>query len=108
MATIEIPVLPELFAFSEQVVLDGRAYTIEGRFNGRMSRWIIDILDEDGANILVGIPLIADGILTANFKGRIAGLPRGNLFAIDTTGQGRTADLDNFGMDVKLFYEEAA
>ncbi len=107
MAILEVPVFPDLLNFTQRTVLDGVAYTISGRYNGRMERWVISIQDEGGADLLMGLPLVADWILTDPFKGRIPGLFRGDLFVLDTTGQGRVADLDNFGRDVKLFYVEA-
>lgn len=108
MAVLEIPVAAELLFFTQRTVLDGVPYTITVRFNTRMDRWLLDVLDEDGADLLLGLPLVADWILTANFKGRVPGLFKGDLYVLDTTGQGRVADRDNFGKDVKLFYQEAA
>ncbi len=106
MALLEIPVFPELLYFTQRTVLDGVPYTFTGRFNTRLDRWVMELQDEEGKDLLLGMVLVADWTLAANFKGRVDGIFKGDLYILDTTGQGRAADLENFGKEVKLFYNE--
>jgi hypothetical protein len=106
MALVEIPVFPDLGAFNEKVVLDGTPYTLVGRFNPRMQRWVMDVQDEGGTDLVCGLPLVSDSNLTDALKGRIKGFWLGDLMTRDMTGRGRSADLETLGKDVKLFYLE--
>jgi hypothetical protein len=104
---VEVPVFPQLGAFEERVVLDGTPYALSGRFNTRMQRWVLDVRAEDGSDIVLGLPLVADWNLADPFKGRIPGLWSGELYTLDLTGRRRAADADNLGKDVKLLYMQA-
>lgn len=107
MALVEIPVFPEQGAFEAKVQLDGYPFTFRGHWNGRMGRWVLDIMDEEGVEVVSAVPVVTDWMLTDPFKGRVSGFWYGDLIAVDTTKQGKQATLENFGKDVKLFYQEA-
>lgn len=107
MALVEVPVFPADFCFVERAVFDGTPYQLQGHFNTRMNRWVLDVKDENGNDLVLGLVLVPDWQLADGLKGRVAGFWRGQLFTLDTTGRGRAADLETLGKDVKLYYFEA-
>jgi hypothetical protein len=105
MALIEIPTRSDLKAYEFQIELDGVVYTLSIRWNQRMGRWIMDIADADGVDLLNGIPLLTNIPLTDDYVK--AGLPPGRFICEDTTGGSKIAGVDDLGNDVRLIYEEA-
>lgn len=105
MAILELPVRADIPSFQFRQELDGTVYTLRFRWNERMERWIFDIANEQNDNLLVGIPVHTDVNLKGRFKQTT--LPPGLFLAFDETGNQRNPDRENFGKEVKFFYEEA-
>lgn len=65
----------------------------------------MDILDQDGEDLLLGI-LLLQGIplIDQVIKNDI---PPGRMILIDITGQNREAGADDLGNDHRLIYEES-
>lgn len=104
MATRRIPIRADLLAFTFNIVLDDVSVIFNFRWNSRMERWIMDLLDPASDPILMGIPVLEDtSMIDRYIDDRI---PPGILLALDTTKSGNQPDLDNFGEDVILQYEE--
>lgn len=106
MALIEVPTRSDLKAYEMQVELQGITYTLNFRYNERMDRWLLDIADSIGVELLNGIVLLTNVPLTDDYV--IAGLPPGRFICEDTTGQNKDAGADDLGNDVRLLYEEAS
>lgn len=108
MANIQIPLRTDILAYSLKVTLEDVVYTLKFRWNSRLVKWIMDIRDVAGEPLLVGRVLYEGIPMIWRFVGRIEGLPPGEFFVIDETGQNRDPDLETLGTDIKLVYAEAA
>lgn len=105
MAVLLMPIRSDLPSYEFQIDLEGSLYTFRFKFNRRMERWSMDIADENGVALLVGIPLHIDLDLIRRFKN--TGLPPGNFYLVDESGEGKPATRETMGGDHKLFYIEA-
>lgn len=105
MAVIEIPVRADLPAYEFKMELEGTLYTLKFRWNERMAIWIFTLADEQGQDLLCGMPLYSGVDLAAHFKRDE--LPPGLFMVYDEAGKGREADRENFGVDLKFLYEES-
>ena len=106
MATLIIPIDSERAAYDFQVDLDGTTYTLDFKYNGRAGLWQMEILNASGdAPIIGAVPILTNTILNYPYLG-VPETPPGFFIPIDETGQNQNANRDNFGIDIKLFYEE--
>ncbi len=106
MATLVMPLRADVPAYTFQLSLEGRLYNWVIRFNERMSRWIMDISDENNTPLVLGTPIQVDFNLIKRFKQ--SALPPGDFFAVDESGEGKQPDRQDLGNDIKLFYIEAS
>lgn len=106
MPLIEIPVRSDLKAYEFQIELDGNIFTLGFRFNERMGRWLMDIADSVGVEILNGVVLLTNVPLTDDYVKE--GLPPGRFICEDRTGQNLDAGIDDLGNNIVLLYEEAS
>ncbi len=103
--TFEIPVRSDFPAFSFQIDLEEIPFTLTFQFNDRIERWVMDIGDEEGVDILTGIPVHTGVPLIDEFvKDK---LPPGEFIAVDETGMDRDAGRNDLGNEVKLLYVES-
>ncbi len=101
-----IPLPSGLPHFSLQVELDGTTFTLEFRWNSRDGAWYMNLEDAEGTHILSGIKVVADWPLGARFQ--VAGLPAGQLSAVDTSGAGLDPGFTDLGTRVQILYLTAA
>lgn len=88
--------------FSTLTQLEGTNYKFYFRWNDRIARWFFKIEDSVGDEIMGWTKIVADYPLTSLVTAdRI--FP-GNLFALDTTGEGRDPGLRDLGSRVVLYY----
>jgi len=106
MAIIEMPVRSDIASYEFKQEIEGVVYTFKFRFNERMGRWVFTIADENGIDLLSGIPVQANVNLKGRFKQTT--LPPGLFLCYDETGAARNPNRETFGNDVKFFYEEAS
>lgn len=93
--------------FKFRITLDSVLYVFSLRFNYTLNRWILDILDANEDNVLVGIPVLLKTDLIQRFP--LGNRPPGRLIAVNSTkNQNEEATVDTLGKEVFLFYEEAA
>jgi hypothetical protein len=102
MAYQEIPVTSDPPAYTYQIDLDGRSYTLDFHFNARMGRWFMGIGDADGVPLLSAIPLLAGPPIINRFKN--PALPPGEFLVFDTTGKSISPGADELGSRVQLLY----
>jgi hypothetical protein len=84
-----------LASFSEQVTLDGSTYTITFQWNSRGSFWSMTFADSNNTIILSGVKLVVNYELISSWPDR--GLPPGELYILDPTGDDSDAQFDDFG-----------
>jgi hypothetical protein len=107
MATLILPVRSDFKAYRFQVDLEGVIYTLDFGYNERSERWCFSIYAQDGETLLLGdIPILINIPLHDQYV--TDDLPPGRFIAMDETGQNREATSENFGTEIKLFYQESA
>lgn len=97
-----IPARNDFPAYEFKIDLDGVVYTLFFRYNTRMTRWLLDIMDASGNPILMGLPLL----ITVDTTGRFVneGVPAGFIDVSDDSNQGTQPTRDSFGTDHSLLY----
>lgn len=106
MAILQLPVRNDLPSYDFQIVLDGVFVTLGFTFNSRANYWLMDIYDANDNAIVVGIKLVSSWLLTNRFK--MDGLPQGDFFIIDTTGNNEDPTQEDFGTTKLLMYADVA
>ena len=107
MTTLVMPIDSDDFSYDFQINLENVIYTLDFDYNTRSEQWRVSVFDSSGENLLLGaIPILTDIPILYPFR-NTEGLPPGEFVALDETGQGRNASRDNFGTEIKLFYDEA-
>jgi hypothetical protein len=104
MTFFTMPVVNSLPYYKFKITLSSVIFTISMRFNGRMARWMMDVLDPSANPILMGIPVLIQRNLTGQYV--TLALPEGVLFATDDTGNDTQPTLYSFGLDHTLWYED--
>lgn len=102
MAAVEIPIVPDLPHFDFQVELDAITYTLELRWNERDEAWYLSVLTAEEEPLLLGRKVVVGAPLWARF--RTAGLPPGDVVAVDTQGTDTDPGLEDLGRRVRLIY----
>jgi len=87
--------------YSVRVLLDGLNFTLEFFWNPRELAWYLLIYDASGNQLLIRKVVVGQP-LTQIFVN--PALPRGELFAIDTTGKDQDPGLTDLGSRVVLIY----
>lgn len=104
MATFSVPARNDLPWYNFTIILTGAVYTLTIRYNPRMDRWIMNIADSSGNDLVVGLPLL----IGRNINGRFVALslPPGIFVAQDNTNQDTQPTRYSFGIDHTLFYAD--
>ena len=88
-------------------LLDGAWYTFRLVFNTRARRWTLDLENDDATPVITGIRVV-DGVdLLAPHRWR-PGVPPGQLFATDVTGQHTEPGRRDFAGRIGLTYRPEA
>lgn len=106
MSAVTLPLVPSIPNYRFGTQLDGVQYIIDVRWNGRDGAWYMDFLQADETPIKYGIKIV----LGATLGGLVTdpAFPPGVLIAVDQTGNGREATLDDLGSRVLVVYIPAA
>lgn len=102
---VELPLIPTEPFYTFGVDLENSTYFIEMRWNGRDGAWYMSVMKEDETPIRMGIKVVL-----GTFLGRRSVNPKfppGILVAVDLTGEGRDATLDDLGTRVVVYYYTA-
>jgi hypothetical protein len=102
MTFFQIPARNDLPWYQFKITLSGVIYTLVFRYNTRMQRWILDIADPAGNQIITGLVLLIERLVTSQYV--TLALPPGPLFALDDTNQDAQPTLFSFGIDHTLAY----
>jgi hypothetical protein len=91
--------------FDMQVTLDDVTYTLEFRWNNRISAWFMNVLDGDGEEArMLGLRCVVDFGIPQDIVDRS---PPGLFVFVDTgsaVGQGEDPGFDDLGSRVQLWY----
>lgn len=108
MTIVRIPTSITEQSYTQRTSLDGRDYELTFQWNQRESKWYLDIRDQDGDDIAVGIKLVSNFPLLTRITDERR--PPGQLMASDQTvipGDGKTSfdpGLFELGGRVVLLY----
>ncbi len=100
--SVIIPFSPELSNFSQQITLDSQLFIFEFLWNERAEQWDMSVLDINEVPLVEGIKLVLNYSLFDQWVDR--GLPPGELYAIDTTGEEEKITRNNLGPIIVLSY----
>lgn len=108
MSTLLIPTSAGVPYFTQKTRLDGRDYVLRFAYNQRAERFSLSIYDESDAPLLLDLWLVSNWPLLRHYRSDPR-LPPGELVAVDLTGDGSPATLDELGEGkrVELTYFEA-
>jgi hypothetical protein len=104
MAVQEIPITADPPATTMQITLDGVPVQLKTYFNRRRGTWHLSIKNQDGVDIVNGVPLFVGWPILSRFKD--TRLPPGTFMAVDTGKDGVDPGQEDFGTRVKLLYIE--
>jgi hypothetical protein len=105
MALLNIPIKRDAASWTQRMTLDGLSYTLDFAWNGREEAWYLGIYDATGAPLVLSRKIVTNRPLLKRLR-FITGLPAGELFASDPSGQIDAAGYDELGTAVKLIYFE--
>jgi hypothetical protein len=92
--------------YSEIVEIEGREYVLRFDWSDRESIWYLSIYDQDENPLALSLRLVVGrSLLEGKTDSR---LPPGRMAAIDLSGTGAEAGVDELGTRVVLAYEDAA
>lgn len=97
-----VPVITDQVLYQQVTTLDGVDFVLTFALNLRDSYWYVDVADQDGVPIATGIKIVVNWDLLRRCIDERR--PKGQLIAIDTTGQGLDPGPDDFGTRVQLLY----
>jgi hypothetical protein len=97
-----IPFQKGLPSFTEEVTLDGIVYTFEFSWNSRGGFWSMNILNRDQTQLVMGVRLVMFYGLIRKFVDR--GLPNGELYVLDPSGNTDEIQQNDFETRLTLCY----
>lgn len=108
MATLLIPTIPSAVYQSFKTRLQGRDFVFRLNYNEREARWYLSLLDEEETPLVQSVKLLTNWPLLRHYRFDPR-LPPGELMAIDATGNGSPATIDELGEGLRceLTYFEA-
>lgn len=97
-----IPLKNNVFFYKFRINLSSVLYTLQFRYNGRMNRWIMDVSDAAGNQIVSGLPLLIKRNLAGQYV--TLSLPPGIFIADDVTNNDAQPTQFSFGLQNFLYY----
>lgn len=104
MAFFQIPTNDSLPWYSFSISLSDTIYTLQLRYNVRMQRWVLSILDPIGTPLLMGLPVLVARDLLSQY--RTLTIPAGTLFCLGLTDDRVEPTLSSFALTHGLYYED--
>ncbi len=100
--TIPLNTAQDRGAFYFTVALDGQLFRLDLLFNSREGFWYMDISDQNGDPVRMGVKLVVNWPLIGPRVG--TNRPLGELMVIDTRGDIEDPTWDSLGHDHQLVY----
>ena len=98
----QLPLVPSIPNYRVSTDLAGTQFILDVRRNERAGAWYLDILSEDETPIMRGIKIVLGVVLGVTNVD--PNFPAGSLVAIDTSGKGVDATLDDLGTRVIVVF----
>jgi len=92
--------------YSERVDLDGSIFILSFRYSLRPDRWFLDVQDEQGKDLIMGIPLQTGLGLIGRF--RVPGQPENDMLIFNQQGDNANPSRASLGDTHQLLYNEGA
>lgn len=102
MAVVIIPITPNPNQ-DLRVVLSGRTYYLQFRYNTRLDSYSLNLLDADRTAIASGVRVVPNYSLLSRIVDERK--PPGKLYAIDTAGTGADCGFFDLGRRILLAYD---
>lgn len=99
---LTVPVTNTLPFITYKITLSAVIYTLTFKYNTRMARWILNISDATGNQLLSGICLLIQRQLTSQYL--YLAIPPGIFVCTDDTGQDTQPTQFSFGVDHTFLY----
>lgn len=97
-----LPFQPSIPSYRVGTVINGTPYIFDVRWNARDAAWYFDLYDKDEVAIVMGVKVV----LGAGLGSRVRDdrYPAGLVVAIDVTGAGADATIDDIGKRVLVVH----
>lgn len=105
MALLKLPIQNDIGDFNFKISLDGDSFFFFFQYDARDDSWFISISDADEITLVEGIKMVVDVNLFGQF-GHLD-IPQGNLFCSNSENPNTEPNIENFGNNIQLFYDEA-
>lgn len=102
MADQQLPLIPTVPNYRVATQLGDDIFILDVRWNTRDEAWYLDILTDDETMVRAGIKIVLGSLLGGRV--RSAAFPKGILQAVDLTGAGAEATLDDLGTRVAVYF----
>lgn len=90
-------------AFQEQITLDSTIFILYFRWNALNQYWIMNIYDRNDQPILVGVKVVNNFNLTAQFSA-LPGMPKGDILCQNILGLWETIQRFDMGQTNEIIY----
>lgn len=107
MATLLVPTRTDPNEYNQRVLLDGVAFRMLFKYNAREDFWYMDLRDDNGVGVKLGMKLLTGFSLT-RLIADIDLRPAGVLMMIDATDADQEAGLLTIGQASSLLYIQSA
>lgn len=103
MSTLNtLPARNDLPWYRFKITLGTVIYTLRFRYNTRNQRWILDVMDASGNDIVIGLPVIIGRDLAGQYV--MSGIPVGAFFSTDDSKNNSQPTRFSFGTDHTLWF----
>ncbi len=102
MAVQQLPLVPTTPNYRVATQLGDDVFILDVRWNVRDAAWYLDIRDDDETIIRSSLKIVLGTFLGGRV--RAPAFPKGVLQAVDLTGAGEEATLDDLGTRVVVYF----
>lgn len=99
----EIPTKSDQVDYNYNLDIAGTTYFLRFRYNSRMKRYMLDILDLDKTVIIAGLPILSSVPTIEDYVD--IRLPAGVILPFDNEGQQKNAEVRELGDRVRIYFE---
>lgn len=98
----QLPLIPSVPSYRVGTTLGGTNVVLDLRWNARDAAWYMDMSTEDEVMIRAGMKIVLGAMLGGRVTSAL--FPPGQLLAVDLTGSGTEATLDDLGVRVQVLF----